>query len=365
MRVIVKQLVYLLASVVGVYLVILAIVLVAFPDEDSDGPMNSARAPSTYFVTEPKYVVLNRRSLATDRPRVIFVGASNTVVGFRQRQVAALLPGVEVDNLGVGGANVTEIAQVIDLALEAEPKAARADDTFVISIWYGEFAQDRVRWYTPDRHPGDTDINIEQYRYALYHRTKDGPALSLPIEDLRFEIAALRPYLLLDELSRRATAGLRSLLFRDKGNRTDAERDSATLSEAEKARDLEYWQSQIQLQGEVSNEQFDVLHAAIGRILASGGKVVLVDLPIPKWHSSRSPFYESYLKRRDALLAELKGTPGFRFVDMGEQDNDLDFSDEVHPKPTIAPRWASTIASALRGQLKVTTEARSDEPVRP
>ena len=362
MRAIVRQLALLLVSALGLYLSMLVLTLVVFPNRNGNNePIDTARAPSTLYVTEPKYVVMSRASLAKDRPRVIFVGASNTVVGFKQPQVAAALPGIEVDNLGVGGANITEISQVVDLVEEAETDASRRNTTFVIAVWYGEFAQDEVKWRTPDRVAGDTDINIEQYRYGFYHRTDVGPKPLLPISDLPFEIGLIRPYLVLDEVSRAVTAQLRASLFHVPAARTDQERDAIAVGEPERERDLLYWQDQMRVKSELSDEQFSVLKATIGRILASGGRVVLVDLPIPRWHSSRSPFYRSYLQRRDVLLKALQDRPGFRFVDMGAQDNDLDFSDEVHPKPSIAPRWASTIADALRGQLGNSTEVLSNE----
>ena len=31
-----------------------------------------------------------------------------------------------------------------------------------------------MRWNTPDRHQGDTDLDIERYRYGFYRRTEQG-----------------------------------------------------------------------------------------------------------------------------------------------------------------------------------------------
>lgn len=352
MRAIVTQLAYLLVSILALYLGILLLTLFMFPSLDGKkGPIDTASASHTLYVTEPKYVVMSRSSLAVDRPRVVFVGASNTVVGFKQPQVAAALPELEVDSLGVGGANITEVSQVVDLVEEAESDASRRDTTFVISIWYGEFAEDRFKWRTPDRVAGDTDINIEQYRYGFYRRSDTGPVAVLPASDLSLEVALIRPYLVVDKLSRVVTSRLRASLFHVAENRTDAERDATTLSEAEKVHDLAYWQDEMHAKCELSDEQFLILRATIGRILASGGKVVLVDLPIPRWHSERSPFYESYRQKRDVLLRDMQNTRGFTFVDMSGQDDDLDFSDEVHPKPSVSSRWASFIAAALRTDL--------------
>ncbi len=71
-------------------------------------------------MTDPKYVFLNRAALRPDAPRIVFVGASNTAVGFKQREVQALVPNAEVDNLSVGGSNMTQIAQIVDLVQELQ-----------------------------------------------------------------------------------------------------------------------------------------------------------------------------------------------------------------------------------------------------
>jgi hypothetical protein len=101
--------------------------------------------------------------------------------------------------------------------------------------------------------------------------------------------------------------------------------------------------------GPIAEEQFLVLSDLISRILAQGSKAVLVDLPIPHWHAERSPFYANYLSRKKTLLSVLQGKPGFRYLEMADQNKDVDFSDEVHPKPRVTPLWAAQVAALLQG----------------
>ncbi len=206
---------------------------------------------------------------------------------------------------------------------------------------------DRYRWITPDRHAGDTDIDIERYRYGFYRRTEDGPKQVLPVDDLPLGVALIHPCLVFDELSRRASKTLRDRLFGRPVSRTDAERDASVVSAEDKEAALKYWREQMHSDGPIAEEQFFVLRHLIDRILAQESRVVLVDLPIPRWHAQGSPLYEEYLRHKKILLSNLEDKDGFAYLEMNDLSDDLDFSDEVHPKPRVTPQWAARIAEVI------------------
>ena len=353
MRAVLRQLGLLVVSVALIYALIWILMAVAYQDPHAQTGLNTGSASRTLYMTEPKYVFLNRSALANDTPRAIFIGASNTVVGFKQPEVASLVHGLEIDNLGVGGANITEMEQVFDLVEQIQDESARANTTYVISIWYGEFFENRAKWFSSERVAGDTDVNIEEYRYGFYRRTGAGPVAVLPPRYLNLEVEAIRPFLALDRISRELSGTARHFIH---GKAPEDEqtpeavirrRNAAVLTEAEKKDDLSYWKTQMLGRESISEEQVNVLRELIGRILASGSKVLLVDLPIPKWHKLGSPIYSSYIQQRDAVVNEFRGRAGFVFFDMSEKDDESEFSDEVHPKPAIAPQWASTVVGPL------------------
>ena len=359
MRAILKQVLFVLMALAGIYAVLLAVSYLLVPTTNQGDGLDSGLAGSTIFMTGPKYVFLNRATQRPDASRIVFVGASNTAVGFKQREVQVLLPNAEVDNLSVGGSNMTQIAQIVDLVQELQSSAARRRTTFVIGMWYGTFAQDRFRWDTPDRHAGDTDIDIERYRYGFYRRTTNGPKQVLPAEDLPLGVALIHPYLVFDALSRRASKELRDRLFGRVASRTDAERDASVVSEADREADLKYWHEQMHSDGSIAEEQFLVLRNLIDRILAQGSRVVLVDLPIPRWHAERSPLYPDYLRHKKMLLSELGGRDGFAYLEMMDLNDDLEFSDEVHPKPRVTRQWAARVAGLIGTAGNVSTESRT------
>ncbi|HEY2464403.1 MAG TPA: hypothetical protein VGI32_10095 [Steroidobacteraceae bacterium] len=349
MRAILKQALYLSIALVGIYAVLLAMSYALVPAMDERLGLNSSLAEDSIFTTDPKYVFLNRAAVRPDASRIVFVGASNTAVGFKQREVQQLLPASEVDNLSVGGSNMTQVAQIVELVQDLQDPAARRRTTFVIGMWYGMFVQDGYRWATPDRHKGDTDIDIERYRYGFYRRSDTGPRQVLPSDELSLGVMLIHPYLVFDELSRLASRGFRERLSGKPPRRTDAERNASIVSEADRVLALNYWREQMHSDGPIAEEQFLVLRDLVTRILAQGSKAVLVDLPIPHWHAERSPFYTDYLQRKKTLLSALQGKPGFSYLEMAEQNDDLDFSDEVHPKPRVTPLWARQVAALLQG----------------
>jgi hypothetical protein len=347
MRAILRQVLFVLIAMGGIYSVLLAASYLFVTPADRQGGLDSGRAASTIFMTDPKYVFLNRAALRPDAPRVVFVGASNTAVGFKQREVQALLPNEEIDNLSVGGSNMTQIAQIVGLVQDLQDQAARRRTTFVIGIWYGTFTQDRFRWDTPDRHEGDTDIDIERYRYGFYRRTGNGPRQMLSAEYFSLGVALIHPYLVFDELSRRASRELRDRLFGRPASRTDAQRDAAIVSGADREAALKYWQEQMHSDGPIAEEQFLVLRNLIDRTLAQGSKMIVVDLPIPRWHAERSPLYRDYLRQMQMLLSGIGAREGFAYLEMPDLNDDGDFSDEVHPKPRVTPQWAARVAGLI------------------
>jgi hypothetical protein len=259
-----------------------------------------------------------------------------------------LMPATEVDNMSIGGANMTEVSQTVDLALSQLSKHSCEETTFVIGMWYGMFATDEVRWNTPDRHRGDTDLDIERYRYGFYRRTSEGPKPVLPEHDLALGVTLIHPYLVIDSLSRQAGHWISLHTGHREPMRSEAERNALVFSDAEKNIAMDYWHDQLQSSGPLSDEQFMVLQAAVEKIVAHGARVVVLDLPVPEWHQKRSPYLHSYAERRLALLDAWQNNPAISYIDMTDINSDADFSDEVHPKPRVTKVWARRVVNALQ-----------------
>jgi hypothetical protein len=348
MKLILTQIVQLLGALMALYCALLALSLLLVPRAEVGQRLNAARASSSLFLTEPKYVFMSRSQLNTAADKVLLLGASNMLAGFKQAQVQALVPNAEVHNLSVGGSNITQVSQIVDLVREVQTPEARRHNTYVIGLWYGLFADDKARWYTPDRHAGDTDIDIERYRYGFYRRTGAGAAPLLPPQHLDVGVLLIHPYLVLDRSARDLTRSLRNFMAAKTPPITDEQRDAVVLSDAEKRKALAFWRDYMGSAETLGDAPFHVLEHMVDGILAEGGRVILVDMPIPRWHAQGSVLAADYQQRVDTVLARLQTHAGVSVLKM---DNDAsandDFSDEVHPKPRVTERWAKRLAVAL------------------
>jgi len=347
MKLILLQLGRLVLAVLGLYAALLAVSFVLVPPVPAGQRLDTARASSSLFLTEPKYVFLSRNQLNSTADKVLLLGASNTMAGFKQEQVQALVPDAEVHNISVGGSNITQLGQIVQLVREVQTPSARQHDCYVLGLWYGLFADDKARWYTRDRTPGDTDIDIERYRYGFYRRTAHGPAPLLPASDLDAGVLLIHPYLVLDRSTRDLTQSLRDFLSHKSKPITDEQRNLRVVSVEEQHKYLAFWRDYMGSVDTLTDAPFRELDRVVAGILADGGQVVLVDMPIPEWHSQGAPLYADYRKRIDDSFARWQGRAGVSVLRMGDQNESEDFSDEVHPKPRVSPHWAERLALTL------------------
>jgi hypothetical protein len=349
MRPIIAETRAILLCALTLYLLVLGAALTITPLPDHRGVVNTRAASSTIFMTEPKYLYFNRVPLAIDRTNILLVGGSNIGIGFLltalDRQIQS---DAAIHNLGLGGANVTEVAQVTDLVYDAQSEPVRRRDIFVVGIWYGLFGENRLHWYTADRVPGDTDLDIERYRYGLERRTLQGPVDFVPSAYRDAAVVAIYPLLFLDKVSRDAFRWISPMR-----TQTAEELDAYVVTQQEKDQYLKYWRTMMgPAQPSSFDEQFAVLDKICDRVLVQGARLLLVDLPLPRWHKAASPYQAIYETRAHQLFDRLSGRSGFGFLDMDHLDDDADFYDEVHPKPRAAAIWADRLAAALSPLLQ-------------
>lgn len=360
MKPILTQLARLAAALLLLYGALLALAWLVVPREPPSRRIDTARAAETLYITEPKYVFFARERLRNAEPKVLLLGASNTMAGFKQRELQPLLPDVQVHNLAIGGANIKEVAQIAELAREVQPADGLRQTTYVIGLWYGLFASDEARWHTPDRNAGDTDIDIERYRYGFYRRSPQGAVALVSPRYLAAEEALVLPYLALDRAARDLTVSLRARLSGKAPKLSDEQRNARVISVDEQQKYLAFWQGYMGQVPRLNDAPFEQLERLVRTLVADGSGVLLVDLPIPHWHTRGSRLATDYRERLSHTLPTLMALPGVTLLAMAGDSADDEFSDEVHPKPRISPRWAQRLAGALqavRGGANVLTTA--------
>lgn len=367
MKIIALHFARLVGALVVLYVVLLGASLALVPNTTPNGALDTGIARQTLFMTEPKYMMLNRDQLAGPEPKVMLIGASNTVIGLRQSVMSPLLPNVPVNNLAIGGANMTEIRESVDFVNEVQSPAVRHNNIFVIGVWYGLFADDSVKWYTQDRNGGDTDLDIEAYRYGFYRRTPQGPVPVLPPEYLPQGVTAIHPLLAFDYSSRQFNKLLGKLgIKHEKPEFTDEVRNAMVVTDAQRTEFLDFWRDTIKYP-HLSDKSYAELARIIDKVTADGGQVVVADLPIPRWHAAASPYQAEYRARIEKLMATYANRPQVTYVKIQGVDADDNFYDEVHPKPRVVPEWCRQVAAAVRPKLSAlqTSQVQSASGLQP
>src|SRR5215510_10769591 len=102
-----KQLTITIAFTAVIYGLLIVGGMALVPEPSIGLGLDSPDAANTVFMTQPKYVVLNRAALADDggRKSVILIGSSNVARGFAQSDLQSLVPNAVVHNLAVSGSN--------------------------------------------------------------------------------------------------------------------------------------------------------------------------------------------------------------------------------------------------------------------
>ena len=174
----------------------------------------------------------------------------------------------------MGGANISEVAQVIDLVHEVQNDRDRRLNTFVIGVWFGMFVDSDIKYTDPDRNRGETDLDIETIPLRLLSSHPTGPVAVLPPNWLDAGVMAIRPILLVEKIAREARAGDQSnpVTGRTSAQRTDAEREVAVMSEEDKKKALEYWNETMGRKSEISRSQVALLRDTIELLAALGGE---------------------------------------------------------------------------------------------
>jgi hypothetical protein len=339
----------------SIYGILLGISFLVAPPADRVGWMDVWDMNGLLFTTAPKYAYLGRDALNVANPKVLLIGASNMGVGLRQQDVQRLVPCAKASNLSLGGANISELREMVDLVQQVQSPAARQTNTVVLGVWFGMFVDSEQNW--PAQH-GETDLDIERYRYGFERRTANGPVAVLPPNWLHGGVTVIRPYLLLERVARHLSSYLRAGLFAKPPRLNDEETEKEQLDEAGRKQALMLWRQIMGPKNDIALSQINTLQSLIVDLLSTGNSVFLVDMPIPAWHRAASPWQASYVQALEATVKRFAGRPGFEFIRTDDLTADDNFADEVHPKPHLAHALASRLAMSLNPLICDGTQPR-------
>jgi hypothetical protein len=288
-------------------------------------------------------VVYNRLPLSRN-PQVILIGSSN-FQHYSANAIAAEMPGISASNMAVDGSNLADFELLVNLAYEVLPASSAGTHTFVFGLWYGDFfAGDGV---------GHKALNSELTRYGLYQKIEDDRAiLKIPRSTLPAAVATLRPLIIMqrawENLIGVSTFVVKDILGQPHPPAIDfaAQDQAASPGEAEKRALIE-----LRSAGgsRVGDDVLAKLMPIAKRISDAGDRLVLVDLPLPRWHEEAVPAAGDYSRRKQPYFAAILRLPGVYYLDMEGSATDEDFYDSVHLRPKACIGLAHRLGRALGG----------------
>ena len=292
----------------------------------------------------------------TDEQRILVVGASNALLGFRPDDVEALLPGSRVHNLATASMRADEMRDVVQTAWNLESPDERARTTFVVALLFASFpGPDSVYARRSD------GIAAQARRSGLFDEGEDG---FVPRWDRRLvRLAALleRPLALADAVrdeTMLAAYGARSFLAAAYFERR---LDPALLAKQDpsevmlfpradgpegRAASIAFFQAALPGGAAALDEAQVEQVLELGRwATETGAHVVLVAMPSPRWVRDGLPFFDRYRAALDRIAGATRASATVRFVDLS--DADVPLWDATHPDPKGTRAWAAALVDAL------------------
>ena len=320
-----------------------------------DGTVDVARSQETIFQTEAKTAVYKIPLIAelAQAQQVVVLGASNANLALRPEELSPLLHNVKVHNLAIGGQNMRSLRQLVDLIYRIVPKSEQSNLVFVIGIWYGSFVDDARRW--PE---GVTDIDRELLRFGLFQKSPTGELYpTLPNRLLRPAMVSTWP-LMVPEAAYVSAARI----LVPKKLRIGVPvawyppvkvRNSIVINKEQKVDQMAGYSAYLGPIDEQTDAGFQQLIELATLISNANGKLMVLDLPLPAWHSDESVISHLYDQRKLPYFAELQKLVNVQYQSMQGKFGEEDFFDGVHPKPRTSPKMARIAAEPINHLLSL------------
>ena len=334
-------------------------------------PIEVLSHPRVSFAEEARRAIFYTPGLSkSDQPTLIVAGASSAQEGFQPRIMQTVVPHLLTHNLAMGGANISEVDQIIDHALKSELRTdILSNSLLVLAVSYAMFVPDEKRWRDPIFVPPaaiiqeqvQTDVEREALRCpnacdrdsAFY---KMAPRWMVSLAKLRYVlflpvVQHLPPHpgdpILENSIWKQDLLNL----IEPPSSVSSAEKEPSPNSESylvKAHRQMDFLTEYMgKPEGVLHSEQFEKLNELIKKIRGHGMRVAVVDMPLPSWHREKSPFFVPYREKLSASLALHTEDKGVVLVDMASAIPDDEFRDSVHPKAEAAEHWAKVLVESL------------------
>ena len=356
---------YLLISLLVIYGMLVAWTYLPYPQQ-SDEAVDTYQPENTLYGDWFRIIVMNRSPLMAAPKEVIVIGGSGAIYGFRPLEIQTLLPGFKIHNLGIPHANITVMQKIMDLCYEVLPQSSDQEVIVVLGIWYGSFVDNKT--LLPS---GGGLIDSEMFRFGLYRKEQNEIVPVVAPRYFSYVTTLLRPSLALLALKDRYgktilasfKAGMRRFfregdgrevkkvlqqLIASDGTGRQEDLNAVVVDEDHKKTVLAMWRGYMGANNaKLHDEQFHALIELAEFLKKKGARLVIVDLPIPKWHAEGVVYFSDYQERKKRYLAEAMIKGNALYLDLQNMDEDFAFFDSIHPKPKMTYKWAERLAGFL------------------
>ncbi|RJP17961.1 MAG: hypothetical protein C4520_15250 [Candidatus Abyssobacteria bacterium SURF_5] len=276
-----------------------------------------------------------------ERPKLIVLGSSNALFGFRPDELQPLFPQYEAANLSLPGSNMTDTRQVIELLEQLLPAHVKDKSLFVIGIFYGSV------------YGNGHNVNEALVESRLYRWNGDGIRPIVPAQRVDLLVRVLRPVLVLNRPLKNSLSFFHSLSSNRPAAAEAAPPAVIRQPSGEKIVQIDrnQWKQRTdntdsRCRFENEERGFEELVRVCDLIQSCGGKLLLVDLPLPEWHQNVSEYHEKYQAQKQQHLAEALRYPSVYYVNLLENEklcDERNYLDATHPGPVAATLWSKTL----------------------
>jgi hypothetical protein len=332
-------------------------------------PIEVLKHPRTSFTDEAMNVILQSTNLHhVQKPQLLVLGASGAQEAWIPSELQPKLPALQVNNLAVGAANLTEMDQALDHCLRFMPPDIVRESWVLLGLSYPLFVPDKVRWQMENLISPEliaagiavTDLEREAMRSPMACDVKNPVFKSLPLPLLfiakrrcaylyqlcpDFPVNPGEKVLKIEEWRWQLPAAL-------SGDASQFPPPPPPITWYTTPRGQMDWLTGYMGTAQLQPEQFQQLRALIRKARSAGLRVAIADMPLPTWHRAESPFAIPCRAEMEKVLADFSPADGVHFIDLSPEIPDDEFRDSIHPTEHFKERWTSSLARKLQPLLE-------------
>lgn len=245
----------------------------------------------------------------------LYVMTSSNLNEVSDAWVQYAFPESSVRYVYIGGLRVAELDAMSRLLSTRIPAAQRQQGMVVIGLWYGLFTP------LPDQDKAPDSLD---------------EILGMPLQATKMYVSGANDWLFNKRRRYIKRGGLPAIdpnILREITTPEQRQALAVTLRDTYRA---------------VPQDGFDDMSRIVVRLREAGYKVLLVDVPQPKWHqASQAELIGQYRQRIAPVIAAARQQPGVAVLDLTAFDQDDDFRDHTHPTQAAAARWRDTMVAAI------------------